>query len=217
MWVCVCGCVVYAVGRGVLTCLRGALPPVDLRAVCLVRAMLTGRKRWGELNVVHKWSHNPPTQGRPNPLTPLPETPQVLFRSVFAVLGECAVDFLSRHSVIASCTRTFTDRSALNVARTMRNTRKQSHVDGVTFGASVRRVPHRHGSAVCSECTGCSAMAEQCVGRRVGGAAVWGRCRGGDVGCSAAVFLCDGCVVLLHSLPLGRACASRRHTTSVRR
>jgi hypothetical protein len=24
-----------------LTCLRGALPPVDLRAVCLVRAMVT--------------------------------------------------------------------------------------------------------------------------------------------------------------------------------
>lgn len=28
----------------VASCLRGALPPVDLRAVCLVRAMWIGRK-----------------------------------------------------------------------------------------------------------------------------------------------------------------------------
>ena len=30
----------------VASCLRGALPPVDLRAVCLVRACAEGSERW---------------------------------------------------------------------------------------------------------------------------------------------------------------------------
>ena len=40
-------------------CLRGALPPVDLRAVCLVRAMVD--KNWDKMNVVFQ-----PTSNRVN-------------------------------------------------------------------------------------------------------------------------------------------------------
>ena len=49
-----------------LTCLRGALPPVDLRAVCLVRAMLNAEV---SLNVTVS-DPGSGRKGRPNRLTP---------------------------------------------------------------------------------------------------------------------------------------------------